>query len=585
MAGQKISQLSSLSGQSVATGDYWPMVDVSDTSMGASGTTKAMTTDQAAIALVGQVIDKDVLDYVARIKAVGGDIDSKTVCLFSELVFQAKRDGWYNSVLEWYPMLGSGLTSALVKFKYISASSSLTNENLVAADYSQERGIGPMSGNTNKRLRTNFTPGTYGYSQTNFGFIASIVGQTTANAASSGPTIGDLTAGTSGECSVYLKHHINNVVVGNGTYAGFQSLNSSNKTISFQSSGSRHQTCVDGVQFTDWAQTTTGSLSGEMCLFSGISQNSTRYQNGILGNVLFTSYMTESLAKLATAAISRFERIVRSSYCYGESGCILWGDSITATQGASTYRLSFGELFARGLGLSTRNLGVPSQWLTASSGPIGTSGQLSDVANLPERTVVNMFGSNDGQYGVTTGTYYSTLSTNMRSLAASGKRPIICSPSFSTNASFTTGIQRGYALMAANVAVEVTGIFSDNNRAIGDQLNTGAFLADSIHPNTSGHFVMANRMLTAVNGIQERTLLMDFGSLVSGSTETQNVEILTARVGQRSNVIPPTGSENGIFYNSWVSADNTVSVKAYNSTAGTINPVSGMYTVQVFSRI
>ncbi len=588
MPDTKISALNtSISGSGISYSDIWPFVDVSDTSMAASGTTKGATSRALNSSVLGEIIDFEVIDYVQRIKIAGGDIDARTVSLFSQLVFEAKRDGWYDYVLEWYPMLGKGLTSALVKFKYVSGNqTTLTNDNLVAADYSQSRGIGPASGNTNKRLRTGFIPSNSGYSQTNFGFVASIVGQTTANAASSGVTIGDLVAGNSGQCGIWLKQQVNNAVVGNGTYnPAFQALNSCLRTISFQSSGSRHQTCIDGVQMTDWVQTTSGTLTGEMALFSGIYSSATRYENGILGNVLLTSYMTERLAKLATASVNKFERMVRASFQYSESGLICWGDSITATQGASNWTLGFQSIVGKNLGLPVRNLGNPSQWLTASSGPIGATGQIADIAALPEKTVCLMFGTNDGQYSVTTGTYFSTLNSVVATLTGALKRVIICTPCFSTNATYTTGVQRGYAQMCSIVATGTNSILADTNRAIADQPNTGLYLADANHPNTSGHSIMADRILSAVYGFNERTLNMDFGSINGGASEIQTVEMLTAKPDSRVEVYPPTGINDGISIDAFVSAQNTVSVRAVNYTAGSLNPASGMYSISVKNRL
>jgi lysophospholipase L1-like esterase len=587
MPDTKITALNtSISGSGISYSDIWPFVDVSDTSMAASGTTKGATSRSLNSSVLGEIIDFEVVDYVQRIKIASGDIDGRTVFLFSQLVFEAKRDGWYNSVLEWYPMLGKDLTSALVKFKTVSGNqTTLTNNNLVAADYSQSRGIGPSSGNTNKSLRTGFIPANNGYSQTNFGLIASIVGRTTANAASSGVTIGDLVAANSGTCGIWLKHQTNNVIVGNGTYTGFQALNSCPKTISFQSSAARHQTCIDGVQMTDWVQATSGTLTGELALFSGIFSSATRYENGILGNVLFTSYMTESLAKLATASINKFERMVRSEFQYSENGLICWGDSITATQGASNWTLGFQSIVGRQLGLPVRNLGNSSQWLTASSGPIGATGQVADIAALPEKTVCLMFGTNDGQYGVTTGTYFSTLNSVVSTLTGALKRVIVCTPCFSTNSTYNTGVQRGFAQMCSLVATGINSILADTNRAIADQPNTGLYLADANHPNTSGHSIMADRILSAVYGFNERTLNMDFGSINGGTSEIQTVEILTAKPDCRVEVYPPTGINDGISVDAYVSAQNTVSVRAVNYTAGSINPASGLYTISVKNRL
>lgn len=55
MADTKITDLAELTGASSATGDVFPVVDVSDTTMAASGTTKKMTRAELAIAMTAEL--------------------------------------------------------------------------------------------------------------------------------------------------------------------------------------------------------------------------------------------------------------------------------------------------------------------------------------------------------------------------------------------------------------------------------------------------------------------------------------------------------------------------------------------------
>lgn len=54
MADAKITDLGTISGANVADGDYLVLVDVSDTSMAASGTDKKIRTDEARIPFGGR---------------------------------------------------------------------------------------------------------------------------------------------------------------------------------------------------------------------------------------------------------------------------------------------------------------------------------------------------------------------------------------------------------------------------------------------------------------------------------------------------------------------------------------------------
>ncbi len=51
MADTRISDLAALTGANVADGDLEPVIDISDTSMAASGTDKKITTAEKAIAM------------------------------------------------------------------------------------------------------------------------------------------------------------------------------------------------------------------------------------------------------------------------------------------------------------------------------------------------------------------------------------------------------------------------------------------------------------------------------------------------------------------------------------------------------
>lgn len=482
-------------------------------------------------------------------------------------------------------MAGTSLAGALVKLTYaVGAGASLTNENdnLTAADYSQGRGIGTYSGNTDKAILTGFVPDDEGYDLTDFGFIASLTNERqVTSGANSGRTLGDLQAGNAAECGVYLQNHGRGPVVGNKDLFGFQALNWRSRVISFQSNGSQHHTAQDGVQMTTWAQASSSTLTGEIALLKSIRFGGTRYDNGVMGMVCLTAYMTPTEAKQATAAIAEFEQAIRDCYRSSPHGIMAVGDSITATQGATLSRDGFAPLVARRLGVAIRNFGNPSAWLTASGGPIGGAAQGADLAAQAEQLAVVMFGTNDGQYGVTASTYETALGALVDDFTDRGRAVVICSPCYSTNGTYDATVQRAYAEKCAEVAVDKGVMFADTNRAIADQATPGDHMADANHPNTSGHALMASRILAALRGQQVREVALDFGSLADGASETLTVEVLTALTTDHATARPVGAFEDGFVVQAWVSSADTVSVRVTNLSGGTVDASALRFAVEV----
>lgn len=62
MAATKISALTSIAGSAIAAGDLWTVVDVSDTTMAASGTNKKLTTTDLVSAIE---LNSPLIEYMA----------------------------------------------------------------------------------------------------------------------------------------------------------------------------------------------------------------------------------------------------------------------------------------------------------------------------------------------------------------------------------------------------------------------------------------------------------------------------------------------------------------------------------------
>lgn len=529
------------------------------------------------------MMQAETLAYYQRIIAAGGDIDAATLGALDALITTAKRDGWWGSVVEAYPFLGTNLAAALCKVVTPEGvATSLINHGFVEADFSQEDGFGIVTGNdvSQKWLETGFVPADHGLSLSNIGFIAASTREDIALSSDYGYVIGDMVAGNAGGCGLFWRPYKEQTQLGIAA-AQFYWSNECARVASFQCSGSYISTAADGVKQTGYANVSSGDLAGEIGLWKSIHSSATRYGNGKVGAVFITSYLTPDQSAAASFAVAKFERRVRS--IYGTQESISWGDSIFSHQGISAQGKAAPTLAARALGLRECNIGNPGQLLTVHSYKVDASEQVASIIALPGRTVIMMFGTNDGNAGVSDTDYATYLDTVLTALKASGKKVVLCSPCYSTSGTYDATLQRQYAVKCATKALLYGCIFADTNRAIADLPAPTDGMADANHPNDLGHELMAQRIIAALHGRQERKLTLDIGSVAPGTTETQTVEVLTARVGQAVQLALPATTDAGLLFDARVTADDTVTIRCTNTTLFAIDPVSAEFGIVVLN--
>lgn len=90
------------------------------------------------------------------------------------------------------------------------------------------------------------------------------------------------------------------------------------------------------------------------------------------------------------------------------------------------------------------------------------------------------------------------------------------------------------------------------------------------------------RVLTASGGVYSATAVLDFPATTAGGTQDLTVAVAGATDGDAVSIGVPNGSATTGIYFGWVSATNTVTIRFYNPTAGSINPTSGTFKVKVF---
>ena len=85
-----------------------------------------------------------------------------------------------------------------------------------------------------------------------------------------------------------------------------------------------------------------------------------------------------------------------------------------------------------------------------------------------------------------------------------------------------------------------------------------------------------------VTDVLTATSTIDFPSISANTTsDSPNITVTGAAVGNVVMVAPPAAIESGLVITGYVSAANTVKVRAANVTASPINPASGSFRVVV----
>ena len=116
-----------------------------------------------------------------------------------------------------------------------------------------------------------------------------------------------------------------------------------------------------------------------------------------------------------------------------------------------------------------------------------------------------------------------------------------------------------------------------NTTFSGPVRSQNGFQIVSINPNTGTETVGAtiNKLLTA-------SAALDFPSIAAVSQQNLTIAVNGAAVGDEVALGLPAAPAAGIVFNAFVSATNTVTVRATNVTAAPVDPVSATYSVLVF---
>lgn len=80
------------------------------------------------------------------------------------------------------------------------------------------------------------------------------------------------------------------------------------------------------------------------------------------------------------------------------------------------------------------------------------------------------------------------------------------------------------------------------------------------------------------------TRTIDLGSIGAGAISTFTITITGALAGEQQTVLvtPPAAIEAGLMWCGFISADDEVTVRVYNSTGAPIDPNQGTWSCRVF---
>jgi hypothetical protein len=132
-------------------------------------------------------------------------------------------------------------------------------------------------------------------------------------------------------------------------------------------------------------------------------------------------------------------------------------------------------------------------------------------------------------------------------------------------------------------------------RVIGDGSTMSKYLSllhngtDSIISSATGAVKVTTGGLTIgssgtnITAAYSASATLDFPSIAAtGGTQDLTITVTGAATGDRVCLGLPAAPSAGVVFNAFVSAANTVTVRATNCTGGAIDPASASYSVQVF---
>ena len=167
------------------------------------------------------------------------------------------------------------------------------------------------------------------------------------------------------------------------------------------------------------------------------------------------------------------------------------------------------------------------------------------------------------------------------------------------------GVASGDALSGADVETVTEGVFdlakasaqawSQGDKVYWDDTNKectavaagnvliGVAMADAANPTDTGRVLIGNHPETELpTQVLTASATLDFASIAAAASEDKTIAVAGAVVGDSVALGLPAAPAAGIVFNSFVSATDTITVRATNITASAVDPDSADYTAMVF---
>lgn len=542
---------------------------------------------QAIVALSPvQILNTEVATYVGKVKAVS-NIRQKQILAIDNLVTSAKKNGWWSSVKDLSPLCGTTLAGAMIKLVQSNANN-ITNYGFNEGDYSEENGLDPSAtAGSNKYLDLNVTASELGVTQTNCCVMAGLPYYfKSTSAINGGSGFGGVMANIS--ATSYSEPSLNIGFNGTTSFMGRGHVyNPFCRVVLYNSSSQGTSMYVLGVPFSEepvTASPSTGQdITGTIALFKTFANNNNFYYLKPVGITVICTSLTVQQRKDATLDIFNF--LLETGRLPNKLKCVGLGDSITqgGSGGDATTIGGFKDFSMRN-GYLDLNLGRgSSQFLsTVDSGSsyLFTGGyqKYTDVLKLKPDALILMYGTNDIGSDTYSGgvadpakltdmtTKFTTMLTDFKKL---GCRIIVLSPPYRTS---NLSKVEAYVKCQADVCRSLGITFVDTLNIFLDTGTPTTYFPDGLHPNASGYAIINNRIDSALSKKIFRDVVFDFPNILVGNYAETTYKMYTATVGQK--VLLQTPITQGIIYEAYVSATDTVTIRATNISTSAIDIAS-----------
>ena len=219
-------------------------------------------------------------------------------------------------------------------------------------------------------------------------------------------------------------------------------------------------------------------------------------------------------------------------------------------------------------------------------------GSVSSPTTTPANTIISFMGGHVYQGGWSEG-MAAMLAFYTAATPTSTSRPTYIMLG-TTPVGSTTRVERVRISAQGNLLVGTTdesGLTGARGLSVASTTNstsptTGALIVSGgagIAGRTSTGSLSISTTGTACDGLWSATATLDFGSIAAASQADLTITVTGASVGDSVSLGLPASPTAGLVFNAWVSAANTVTIRATNITAAAIDPASATYRATVMS--